>query len=161
MYFSEIGNEFFFRHMEFYSLLNMMTMNKIPRNTQEGVSSFQVILCLLLFCKIGRVRLCLKYTAVPFCTSESLRDWPDVRTSLHRHRKHHEHLLDEDATSLQPQRRSPGLKRPLLLRCFSSRLLSEPRPCVQCGSPTKPCAVALVVPPSSRLPGSNTHLDFP
>ena len=45
----------FFRHMEFYSLLNllvmmmMMMMNRTPRNTSEVVSCFQVILCLLLF----------------------------------------------------------------------------------------------------------------
>ena len=62
----------FFRHMEFDSLLNMITMNNIPRITPEVVSNFQVFLCLLLFCRIGRVRYYLTYTAVTFCTFQNL-----------------------------------------------------------------------------------------
>ena len=58
-----LGKELFFRLLEFYSLLNMMTMNRNPRHTSEVVSSFQVVLCFVVV-PVSTLR----YTTVPFST---------------------------------------------------------------------------------------------
>ena len=52
--------------MESASLLNVLTVNFIPRNTPKVVPGFQVILLLLWFSRSGIVSFSVKYTAVFF-----------------------------------------------------------------------------------------------